>query len=91
MHALHLAIGYIGYKLWKDPTKKMIKVAFGSAVVLTAVTVAMFILSGNIIGTGSVLLMLDGLVILINTVFYITGAVIVLANYSHGLLKPRGK
>ncbi|MBP5312489.1 MAG: HAD-IC family P-type ATPase [Clostridia bacterium] len=89
--ALHLAIGYIGYKLWKDPTKKMIKVAFGSAVVLTAVTVVMFILSGNIIRTGSVLLMLDGLVILINTVFYITGAVIVVANYSHGLLKPRGK
>lgn len=88
---IHIAIGYIGYKLWKDPTRKMIKVAFVTAMVFAAVTAASVALSGSIIKQGSVLITIDSVVTMLNTVFYIAGAIIVMANISHGLLKPRDK
>ncbi|MBQ7645689.1 MAG: HAD-IC family P-type ATPase, partial [Clostridia bacterium] len=36
---LYFIIGFIGYKLWKDPTKKMIRVAFASGALLLLMTV----------------------------------------------------
>ncbi len=89
--ALHVVIGYIGYKLWKDPTKKMIKVAFVSAGVLLVLTAATAITSGKLFASGSPLLLMDSIVIFIITLTYITGAVITMANISRGLLKPRDK
>ncbi len=87
----HLAIGYIGYKLWKDPTKKMIKVAFASGMALLALTVIGMALSGSFISAGNALILFDAVVILCITAAYVAGSVIVRANYSLGLLKPRDK
>lgn len=87
---LHLIIGYIGYKLWKDPTKKMIKIAFASAVTLAVLTVVSMILSNSMLDLSQApLLVFDNIVILVITVVYIIGAVTVRAQISHGLEKPR--
>ncbi len=88
---MHLVIGYVGYKLWKDPTKKMIRIAFASGIALLVLTVLGMILSGRIISAGNVLLLIDSVVILAITVWYVTGSFIVRANYDLGLLKPRDK
>lgn len=85
-----LAIGYIGYKTWKDPTKKMLRIVFGAAIALLVLTVAGMILSGSVIAeTTDVLMILDSILILVATASYITGATIVRAQYRLGLLKPR--
>lgn len=86
---IRIAIGYIGYKLWKDPTKNMIKVGSVATGVLIALTVATIVISGNFLETGNKLLMVDGIVILLNTAAYIVGAIFVILNYRHGLLKKR--
>lgn len=89
---LHLAIGYIGYKLWKDPTKKMIKIAFASAIVLLVITITATVMSNSIISTSSdPLIVFDSIVILVITVAYIAGAITVRAKYDLGLEKPRDK
>ena len=88
---LHLIIGYIGYKTWKDPTKKMLKIGFAAGIALLVITVAGMIMSGGVIRYGSVLLLIDSVVVLAITVAYITGSFIVRANYGLGLLKPRDK
>ncbi len=89
---LHLAIGYIGYKLWKDPTKKMIKIAFVSAAVLLIITVIAMFLSNSIISTSNdPLTVFDSVIILVLTAAYIAGAIIVRVKYDLGLEKPRDK
>ena len=86
---LRIAIGYIGYKVWKDPTKKMLIVGFVSALVMVALTVTTLVISGNFISTDDLALTIDGVAIMVNTVAYVFGAVLVIANFSHGLLKKR--
>ncbi|MBE6529515.1 MAG: HAD family hydrolase [Ruminococcaceae bacterium] len=87
---LHLAIGYIGYKVWKDPTKKMLRIAFGAAIVLLVITIVSMVLSGQIITrTNDVLMIIDSVLVLIASAAYITGASIIRAQYNLGLLKPR--
>ena len=87
---LYLSIGYIGYKTWKDPTKKMLRIAFGSATVLLLLTVLNMILSGSVIAkTNDILMIIDSILILIAAVWYIIGACIVRAQIHLGLLKPR--
>ena len=88
---LHLIIGYIGYKTWKDPTKKMLKIGFASGITLLVITTAGMIMSGGIIRTGNALPVIDSAVVLAVTAAYITGSFIVRANYDLGLLKPRDK
>ena len=89
---LHLTIGYIGYKLWKDPTKKMIKIAFAAALVLAVITVAATVLSNSLIAVSSdPLIVFDSIVMLVITAAYIAGAVTVRAKYDLGLQKPRDK
>ena len=89
---LHLAIGYIGYKLWKDPTKKMIKIAFAAAVVLTVITAAATVLSNSLIAVSSdPLIVFDSIVMLAITAAYIAGAITVRSKYDLGLEKPRDK
>ena len=86
----YLVIGYIGYKVWKDPTKKMLRVAFGSAIALLLLTIANMLLSNSVIAkTNDILLIIDNTLILIAAVGYIVGACIVRAQYHLGLLKPR--
>ena len=85
----HLVIGYIGYKAWKDPTKKMLRVVFGAAIALLVLTVTGMILSGSLVASKDVLLMIDSLLLLVASSAYITGAAIIRAQYNLGLLKPR--
>ena len=89
---LHLAIGYIGYKLWKDPTKKMIKIAFVSAIVLVILTVTATVLSNSVITVSAdPLIVFDSIVMLVITAAYVAGAVTVRSKYDLGLEKPRDK
>ena len=86
----HLAIGYIGYKLWKNPTKKMIRIAFVAAAVLLALTLISMLLSNNVISkTNDVLLIADSVVMLVITAAYIVGAVFVRCRIDLGLLTKR--
>ena len=88
--ALQLVIGFIGYKVWKDPTKKMIKVAAAAAAVLLILTVAVMIVNRSVIDlTGDILLKMDNTVILVLTAFYILGASYVFARRDLGLDKKR--
>ena len=87
----HIIVGWLGYKVWKDPTKKMIKIGMWSAIVLLILTVLPMISAGAIISEGSTLLKIDSLVILLLSVVYIIGAFIVRANIKLGLDKPRDK
>ena len=87
----YLVIGYFGYKLWKDPTKRNIKIAFGMAAALLLLTVASMVMSHRLVEDGDLLIVTDNIVILALTVGYVIGAIIVRANYKHGLLKPRDK
>ena len=87
---LYLGIGYIGYKLWRDPTKKMIRVAYLSGLGLLLLTVISTVLSNSVIvQTSDPMLIMDNVLVLIITVVYIVGAVIVQANNNLGLLKRR--
>ncbi len=87
---IHIGIGFIGYKTWKDPTKKMLNAAFIAAIVLFAATLINMILSHSVIAeTESVLMIIDSILVLVETVAYIVGAIIVRSQYSLGLLKPR--
>ncbi len=86
----YLAIGYMGYRLWKDPTKKNIKIAFVMGMILAGLTVFSLIFSSvTLINKENILITIDNIEMLIITVMYVTGAIIVRANYKYGLLKPR--
>lgn len=87
--AVQLVIGAIGYKVWKDPTKKMIRVGFVAGVVLFVMSVLPIILTGTIDDSGEVLILADSIVSLLIAVGYIVGAVIVRANPKLALDKPR--
>ncbi|MBR4979373.1 MAG: hypothetical protein IKX77_02355, partial [Clostridia bacterium] len=80
-----------GYKLWKDPTKKNIKIAFSMGALLFVLMAAEMITSFSIFSSGNLLGICDVVVILILTATYIIGAIIVRSRYDLGLLKPRDK
>ncbi|MBO4366700.1 MAG: HAD-IC family P-type ATPase [Clostridia bacterium] len=85
-----MVIGVFGYKLWKDPTKKIIKAALPAALLLAGLTVAERILQRRI-WTGTDLLSgMDGAIAVGLTLVYLIGAVLVRANISRGLEKKRG-
>lgn len=88
---LLLAVGYFGYKLWKDPTKRNIKITAGMSGLLILLTVTEMLVNKHVVAGGDVLAAADSFIILVMTLFYLTGAVIVMCNYRLGLLKPRDK
>ena len=76
--------------LWKNPTKKNIKIAFAMGMVLLGVTLFSLVFSNvSVISRDNVLVTIDNIVILIITLMYVAGAIIVRANYKLGLLEPR--
>ncbi|MBP5292637.1 MAG: HAD-IC family P-type ATPase [Clostridia bacterium] len=86
----NIAIGYIGYKVWKDPTKKMLNVTIISAGILLVLTVTNMVLSGAVLSrTTDVLMSIDSVLILVATALYIVGALIVRSQYHLGLDKAR--
>ena len=86
---IQLAVGVIGYKLWKDPTKKMLKVGLIAAIMLAVITVVPMLVSGHIVTGGSMLLRIDSIVLLLISGAYFAGAMIVIANRDRALDKPR--
>jgi cation-transporting ATPase E len=88
---LHFAIGIVGYVLWKDPLKKTVKIAFVMGMILLGMTVISLITTGvsGIFARGSVLLVIDNIVLLLNSLMYVAGALIVRANYDRGQDKKR--
>lgn len=88
---VYMAIGAIGYKTWKDPTKKMIKIGFVAGIVLLIMTILPIMLTGNVFSDSDPRVIFDNIVSLVIAGAYVTGAIIVRANYKHGLLKPRDK
>jgi len=86
-----LAIGVIGYKVWKDPTKKMIKVGFAAGIVLFVLAILPIIFSGFVSDSSNPLMLADSIVTLVIAVGYVVGSVIVRANPDRALEKPRDK
>ncbi|MBQ3935229.1 MAG: HAD-IC family P-type ATPase [Clostridia bacterium] len=84
-----LVIGFFGYKLWKDPTFTNIRIAMVMGLILLAATVAEMLLQQNLLPGDNLLSLMDSVITLTLTGVYIIGAVIVRANISRGLLKPR--
>ncbi|MBP5231096.1 MAG: hypothetical protein ILO68_05135, partial [Clostridia bacterium] len=84
-----LVIGAFGYKLWKDPTRKLIRVAFVMGAALAVLTAAEILLKGGFTAGDGLLPVMDAVITLGVTVAYIAGSVIVRANISRGLLRPR--
>lgn len=78
--AVQFAIGVIGYLVWKDPTRKRIKIGFISAIVLFVLSILPVILTGSIDDSGNPLIFADSVVTLIISVGYVIGAIIVRAN-----------
>ena len=77
LNGIQFAIGIIGYLVWKDPTRRMIKIGFVSAIVLFALSILPIILTGTVDNSGNVLLLVDSVVSLIIAVGYVVGSVIV--------------
>ena len=77
LNGIQFAIGIIGYLVWKDPTRRMIKIGFVSAIVLFAISILPIILTGTVDNSGNVLLLVDSVVSMIIAVGYVVGSVIV--------------
>lgn len=79
--AVQLVIGVLGYKVWKDPTKKMINRGFIAGIVLFVMAILPTVLTGSFGDkSGNLLLLADSVVTLIISATYVIGAVIVRAN-----------
>lgn len=76
-----VAIGVMGYLVWKDPTQKRIKLGFVCGIVLFVLAILPVILTGTIDTSGNPLLYADSLVTLVISAGYVIGSVIVRANY----------
>lgn len=71
------AIGVIGYKVWKSPTKKMVTAGFFAGITLFLLTVAPMFITGTVISPDEPLVMMDNIIILICTGLFIAGSIIV--------------
>ena len=78
--AVQVVIGVIGYKVWKDPTRKLIKASFVCGIVVFVFSVVPVILTGSITSETDPLLATDAIVTFLLSVAYIVGAIIVRAN-----------
>ncbi len=86
---LHVAIGIIGYEVWRRPNKKMITIGFISGIVLFFLTVVPTILTGSLVSSNNMLITVDNIIILLITVIYVSGSIIVRTNFKQELYKPR--
>ncbi len=77
---LQIAIGVIGYKVWKDPTKRLIKIGFASGIVLLVLSILPTILTGELNDIGDTLMFVDSIVTFAVALAYVIGSFIVRAN-----------
>ncbi len=86
INLIQLAIGVVGYKVWKDPTRRLIRIGF----VCGIVTFVFAVLPTILMGVGSYenpLLFADAAVSFLIAVAYIVGSVIVRANLKNARAK----
>ena len=77
---MQIAIGVIGYLVWKDPTRRMIPIGFISGIALLLLTVIPMFALGATMDDDNAMTLAGDIVILIITIGYIVGSVIVQAN-----------
>ena len=88
-YILHFVIGVIGYMVWKEPTKKRIKIGFISGIVLLILTVIPMILIGAVVTNNDLLDLSGNIISLVIILIYIVGSVIVLVNRKCAIDAPR--
>lgn len=79
IESVELVIGIIGYKVWKDPTKKLMKAGFVCAIVLFVLAVVPVLVTGSFDDSGNPLLLVDSIVTFAIAVCYVIGSIIVRA------------
>ncbi|MBQ9247116.1 MAG: hypothetical protein IJ171_00845, partial [Ruminococcus sp.] len=79
--SIQIAIGVVGYMVWANPTKKLIKLGFIAGIILFVLSILPVILTGSIDNSGDPLLFVDSAVTLLISIGYVIGSVIVRANY----------
>lgn len=87
--ALHFCIGVIGYRVWHSPTKLSVRFGFIAGLLLFLLTVLPAVFSGSIFSQGDILLTMDSIVMMIITLGYTVGSVIVRFRYDPALARPR--
>ena len=87
--SIYILIGIAGYKTWKDPTKRMIKLGFAAGIVLLVITVLPNLLTAVFVSTDDPRVLIDDIVTFVISAAFVTGAIIVRANIRLGLDKPR--
>lgn len=74
---LHVGIGVIGYQVWHRPRKSTVRLGCIAGILLFLLTVVPAVFSGSIFSEGDVLLTMDSIVMLVITIGYAVGSVIV--------------
>ncbi len=87
---IHLAIGVIGYKVWKDknPKPKRVKFGFASGIVLLIISVLPTLFSDELYNLGDPRYFIDSVVVLVITIGYIVGSFIVRISYKKVIPEP---
>ena len=89
MAGAYIAIGIIGYKAWKDPTKKMIRIAFVTSAILSALAASPLAVYGSNLNTNGTLLRIDVVLTVAIVIVYLAGAWIIFKRIELGLDKKR--
>ena len=87
---IHIAIGVIGYKIWKDknPRPKRVKFGFASGIVLFVISVLPMIFSGELYNLDDPRYFIDSVLVFIITTGYIIGSLIVRVSYKKVIPEP---
>ena len=87
---IHLAIGVIGYKVWKykNPRPGIVNLGFASGIVLMVISILPMLFSGELVNLEDPRYFIDSVVVFIITVGYIVGSIIVKASYKKVIPEP---
>ena len=89
--AIHIAIGIIGYKVWKDPTKKNTRIGFYAGIFLLCLSILPTVFSGELFSFEDPRIMIDTFVIFFITLGYVVGSIIVRINFKQAIKDRRIK
>ena len=84
LSGIQIVIGVVGYQVWINPTRKMIRVGFIAGIVLFFLSVLpiMFV-DFTFFTTSNLLIVIDALVTVVIALGYIIGSIFVRINYKH--------
>ena len=89
--AIHIAIGIIGYKVWKDPTKTNTRVGFYAGLFLLCLSILPTVFSGGLFSFEDPRILIDTFVIFVITLGYVVGSIIVRVNFKQAIKDRRKK